>query len=241
LAATPNQNQPGFLDSFEEKFMITSEMTTTLTHQAYQISHDSSHREGYGETELPDYDAWLISDIPGSKDFNGGFWRPQQLEPPRQVEFMCVWEFLQINDLRRTRVTDFPYNRERWPIMSKGMLEVLLSVREFPHQVIPIVMLSDHADSDEKNYEFVAVQLLEHQDVFDWEKSVCERNMEIPNCIKFGSLESAVFIEPSDGFPPLFRVATVPLTNRLYVSAEGKAALEAAGVRGVSFLESLEI
>jgi hypothetical protein len=216
--------------------MVTSEMTATKTHQAYQLSHDSSHREGYGETELPDYDAWLITDIPGSKDFNGGFWRPQQLEPPRQVEFMCVWEFLQIHDLSRTRVTDYPYNREGWPIMSKRMLEALLSVREFPHQVIPIVMLSDHADSDEKNYEFVAVQLLEHQNVFDWEKSIYEPHSEKLNRFKFGSLEKLVLKDPPGGLPPLFRIATTPLQTDLYVSAEGRTALEAIGIRGVNFV-----
>jgi hypothetical protein len=222
--------------------MVTSAMTATKTHQAYRLYHDDSHREGYGETELPEYDAWLITDIPGSKDFNGGFWRPQQLEPPTRVEFESVGNFLMIHDLRRTRVTDYPYNREGWPIMSKRMLEALLSVRTFPHQVIPIVMLDAFTPIEfEENHDYVAVQLLEHQDVFDWEQSVCERNLEVPNCIKFGSLESAVFKEPPNGFPPLFRVATVPLTNRLYVSSKGKAALEEAGIRGVSFLESLEI
>jgi hypothetical protein len=240
--------------------MFTSETTATKTHQAYQISCDSSHREGYGETELPEYDAWLV-EFPGCQEAQVGFWSSQvittggsegflvreegtdglwrttQFYLPNHIEFMCVWEFLQINDLSRTRVTDFPYNREGWPIMSKRMLEVLLSVREFPHQVIPIVMLSDHADSDEKNYEFVAVQLLEHQDVFDWEQSVYKPHPEKPNRFKSGSLEKLVLEEPPGGLPPLFRIATTPLRNLLYVSAEGRTALETAGIRGVNFIE----
>jgi hypothetical protein len=214
--------------------MITSEMTAIKTHQAYELYESSSHREGYGETELPDYDAWLITESIDWTTIKYSFWKPNLIHVPDHIEFMCVWEFLQVNDLSRTRVTNYPHNRQGWPIMSKRMLEVLLSVQEFPHQVIPIAMLSDHADSDEKNYEFVAVQLLEHQDVFDWEKSVYERDPELPNCIE--SLEKLVLKETNGGFPPLFRIATVPLRTRLYVSLEGKAALEAAGIRGVNFV-----
>jgi hypothetical protein len=222
--------------------MITSETTATKTHQAYQLSHDSSHREGYGETELPDYDAWLVTESIDWSTIKHSFWRANPLHLPDRIEFESVGNFLMIHDLRRTRITDFPHNREGWPIMSKRMLEALLSVREFPHQVIPIVMLDAFTPLEfEENHDYVAVQLLEHQDVFDWEQSKCERDLEVPNCVRFGSLESAVFIEPLDGFPPLFRVTTIPLSNRLYVSAEGKAALEETGIRGVNFLESLEI
>jgi hypothetical protein len=239
--------------------MITSETTATKTHQAYEISHDDSHREGYGETELPEYDAWLI-EFPGFKEVKIGFWSPQvvtiggskgylvreegtdglwrttQFYLPERIEFESVGNFLMIHDLRRTRVTDYPYNREGWPIMSKRMLETLLSVREFHHQVIPIVMLDAFTPIEfEENHDYVAVQLLEHQDVFDWGKSVYERDPELPNGVD--SLEKLVLKELSEGLPPLFRIATTPLKNLLYVSAEGRTALEAAGIRGVNFIE----
>jgi hypothetical protein len=217
--------------------MVTSQTTATKTHQAYELYESSSHREGYGETELPEYDAWLVTESIDWITIKHSFWEPNPLQVPDGIEFMCVWEFLQINDLSRTRVTDYPYNRQGWPIMSKRMLEALLSVQEFPHQVIPIVMLSDHADSDEENHEFVAVQLLEHQDVFDWENSIYERDPEVPNCIESSSLEKLVLRDPSGGFPPLFRIGTAPLQTKLYVSAEGRTALEAAGIRGVNFVQ----
>jgi hypothetical protein len=241
--------------------MVTSEMTTTLTHQAYQISHDDSHREGYGEAELPEYDAWLI-EFPGCQEVQFGFWEPQvitmsgsegflageegidglwhttQFHLPERIEFESAGNFLMIHDLRRTRVTDYPYNREGWPIMSKRMLEVLLSVREFPHQVVPIVMLDAFTPLEfEENHDYVAVQLLEHQDVFDWGKSIYERNPELPNCIESSSLEKLVLRNPSGGFPPLFRIGTAPLQTKLYVSAEGRTALEVAGIRGVNFVQ----
>jgi hypothetical protein len=217
--------------------MITSETTATKTHQAYALYESSSHREGYGETELPEYDAWLVTESVDWTTIKYSFWEPNQLHVFDCIEFMCVWEFLQIHDLSRTRVTDFPYNRQGWPIISKRMLEALLSVREFPHQVIPIMMLSDHADSDEKSDEFIAVQLLEHQDVFDWEQSIYERDPEVPNCIESTSLEKLVLRTPPKGFPPLFRIGTAPLQTKLYVSAEGRTALEAAGIRGVNFVQ----
>jgi hypothetical protein len=245
--------------------MVTSEITATKTHQAYQLYYDDSHREGYGETELPDYDAWLV-EFPGCKEVQFGFWEPQvitiggsegllvreegtdrlwhttQFHLPERIEFESVGNFLMIHDLSRIRVTDFPYNRERWPIMSKRMLEALLSVREFPHQVIPIVMLDAFTPIEfEENHDYVAVQLLEHQDVFDWEKSIYEPHSEKPNRFKSGSLEKLVLREPLAGLPPLFRIATTPLQTKLYVSAEGRTALEGVGIRGVTFLESLEI
>jgi hypothetical protein len=236
--------------------MVTSEMTT-LTHQAYQLYHDDSHREGYGENELPsEYDAWL-EHFPGREnyseyeDFRRYFWQAQRLSFPSGIEFECIGIFLEIYNPTLRRVTDYPYNREGWPIVSKRMLEALLSVREFPHQVIPITMVNlEFQDFDEQGnkllsrteiHDYVAVQLLEHQDVFDWEQSVYERDPEVPNCIEASSLDKLVLRSPLGGFPPLFRIGTVPVRTDLYVSAEGRAALEAAGIRGVSFIESLGI
>jgi hypothetical protein len=93
--------------------------------------------------------------------------------------------------------TDYPYENAGWPIMSKRMLNTLLSVREFPHRTwdVPFVGFPDNAPvmmlekglrgGVRHENEFVAVQLLEHQDIFDWETSVTvgwveERN-PIPN------------------------------------------------------------
>jgi hypothetical protein len=217
--------------------MVTSDTTATKTHQAYQLDESSSHREGYGETELPEYDAWLITESIDCTTIKYSFWKPNSLQLPERIEFESVGNFLMIHDLMRTRVTDFPYNRQGWPIMSKRMLETLLSVREFPHQVIPIVMLDAFTPAEfEENHDYVAVQLLEHQDVFDWEKSIYELDPEVPNCIKSTSLEKIVLRTPPEGFPPLFRIGTASLRPDLYVSPEGKAALESAGIRGVNFV-----
>jgi hypothetical protein len=238
-----------------QTFMITSEVTATRTHEAYQLYHSSSHREGYGENELPsEYDAWL-EHFPGREsyseyeDFRQYFWQAQRLSFPSGIEFECIGIFLEIYNPTLRRVTDYPYNREGWPIMSKRMLEALLSVREFPHQVIPITMVNlEFQDFDEQGnkllsrteiHDYVAVQLLEHQDVFDWEQSVYERDPDRPTMLD--SCRRVVLRVPPNGLPPLFRIATVPLDTRLYVSPEGRAALEAAGIRGVSFIESLGI
>jgi hypothetical protein len=118
------------------------------------------------------------------------------------------------------------------------MLNALLSVRDFPHQVIPIVMI-DRAVGDSKefdeNHDFVAVQLLEHQDVFDWEKSVYKRNPERSDIID--RLDKLVLKIPQHGLPPLFRIAAIPLRTRLFISAEGRAALEQAGIKGLWFVD----
>jgi hypothetical protein len=227
--------------------MMTQGITQPMTHQAYELDHDISHLVGDLE-----YDAWLV-EFPGWEEIDTGFWEPQiitlngdegvlireksadglwhatQFSLPERIEFDC--------DGTRLQVSDYPYIKQGWPIMSKRMLNVLLSVREFSYQAIPVVMKDIFVPPKfEENHDFVVVQLLENQDIFDWEKSIYERDPDRPNRIKSISLEKLVLREPSQGFPPLFRLSNV-IRSQLFISAESRSALEAAGIRGVKFVE----
>lgn len=67
-----------------------------------------------------------------------------------------------------------------WPIMSKRMLDTLLSVGNFRHRAYPVVMvdcgqiyneeLGTKSSSGIEYHNFLAVQVLEDLDIFDWEK-----------------------------------------------------------------------
>jgi hypothetical protein len=203
-------------------------------HRVYELRRNFDDLKHYKEGERGQWDAYLVK-FPGSS--NVDFWEPVILTLPEPVEFDAQKDVLGSIDYFTTVPT--------WPVMSRRMLDVLLSVRTFPHQVVPLIMhetpvLSDDVETQggpyirtgRVNHDYVAVQLLEHLDVFDWENSIYEIHPRLPGRLDEFP-EKLVLKEPLSGFPPIFRVK--PLETLLYVSAEGRAALEAAGIRGVRF------
>jgi hypothetical protein len=201
---------------------MTQGIAQTTTHQAYELDHDIDHLVGDLE-----YDAWLVN--PSEyENILWDFWEPGRLDLPDNIEFDC--------DGARLLVSDYPYGKERWPIMSKRMLDTLLTVKDFPHQIIPIVMKDIFVPPQfDESHDFVAVQLLEHQDVFDWDNSVYETGPVRPEAVDPLSIEKLVLREPEGGFPPVFRIKD--FDTALYVSAAGRAALEAAGIKGIRFVQ----
>lgn len=232
-------------------------MTTTSEAQAYALRNKLVYPNGDF-----DYEAELI-EFPGWKKAKSGFWAPLaatvggnegnvireqkgdgrwhvvEFKLPNKIEFETVGDII--------HHTDYPDCKPWWPIMSKRMLDTLLSVQEFPHQTIPVTMIDTqrHYDESVGKYivpregleDFVAVQLLEHLDLFDWEKSVYTLELEQP--ITINRLERMVLKEQDGGFPPLFRIATGGVRTRLYVSPQGRAALEDSDIRGVDFINAL--
>lgn len=154
-------------------------------------------------------------------------------QPSEPVEFDTHFELLQ-------DAPDYPNNTPEWPVMSHRMLDVLRSVGDFPHHVIPVTLVQDtipvevRYDADgrprpeySKN-DYVAVQLTSYTDVFDTERSRFRWNPMFPDsAIRVDKYEFRV---PPEGLPPLFRVQI--FTVDLFVSAEARAALEAANISG---------
>jgi hypothetical protein len=139
---------------------------------------------------------------------------------------------------------DYPYPENHWPVMSKRMYEALRSVGNFPHRVIPVavvdwrVMRDKWRDKDGRlrdeitNWNYVAVQLTEFADVFDWEKSKYTPHERMPGRVE--DVKEYVFKIPPGGLPPLFRIASDRVS--LFISAEARAALKAAGVCGTTYM-----
>ncbi len=147
-------------------------------------------------------------------------------------------------DFSRLEDTDYPNNNAQWPLMSHTMLDALSSAGEFPHRMIPVTMIDDTVlgESDRfdeagvprpeaANTDYVAVQLLEHSDFFDWDRSAYERVEDFPDEVDM--ITRLVLEEPSGGFPPLFRLTVSPVY--LFVSARGREAMERSGVRGAVY------
>jgi hypothetical protein len=134
---------------------------------------------------------------------------------------------------------DYPYlpSARSWPIMSRRMLDVLLSVESFSHQVIPVIFT--HIDglvpSGEERHDFIILQLLEHFDGLDRDRTEYSNTFDEsdPELEIIDFTGEMVLKEPSNGFPPIFRVKEDGVS--LYVSAAAKEALEKAGIQGLDF------
>lgn len=160
---------------------------------------------------------------------------------PRQVPEPVLFEA----NFKVTKHSDYPCNDVNWPIMSPRMLEVLLEVGAFPHRLIPVRLVNRKVLGPARylphgslrpeviDDRFSAVQVTEHLDVVDWERSEFERKrLGVATTYSF---DKVVLREPPGGFPPLFRIPQK--ASLLLVSAEARRALEAAGIRGIQFLK----
>jgi hypothetical protein len=166
---------------------------------------------------------------------------------PIPVELPCPVEFYGL--LSRLNQTDIPVNNHAWPLMSRRMLDVLKSVGSFSHYAIPTRIIEGSigrrldddprydADGNLKpefyNDEFVLLQLTEHIDALDLEKSEYEEYYSDINAVQ--GVDKYVFKEPRNGFPPIFRLAVEPVP--LYISHEAKRALEEANIKGLWLTE----
>ncbi|MCW5805420.1 MAG: hypothetical protein KIT31_23825 [Deltaproteobacteria bacterium] len=122
------------------------------------------------------------------------------------------------------------------------MLEALRSVGEFEHRAVAVTMLDDTVeerfDAEGRprpgvaGFEYVAVQLTKHVDAFDWERSEYTRAEFAPEYV--WSTKRLVLKDVA--LPPLFRL--VAYEGPLFVSAEGRTALEKAGIKGVKYIAS---
>jgi hypothetical protein len=230
-----------------------------MMQKAYKLSQDIS-RFVEDEVELdPDRDGYLESRFPKWKIMDMAFFEAVPItlggtsgellrdsnrniigaKMPEEIVFAGLKDWLS--------PTDYPYIPEvsYWPIISRRMLDVLLSVGDFPHQVIPVVFRSiDRPEYSEeewlakslvRNHDYIILHLLELSDVFDMERSEynTERGVADPEMVLLTNIYNIVLKEPEGGFPPIFRIKGDELP--WYVSAKAKQALEDAGIQGLDF------
>jgi hypothetical protein len=193
-----------------------------------------------GDKVIAEYE--IIRDMDDYVD-NYYSYRVVNAQVPKEIEFIAKREYLSM--------TDFPNlnKADRWPIMSRKMAEVILSVGDFPHQIIPVTFkdysgvpiecdyvilhltkLSDLLDLDKSSY---TKQLCNVDD--DFIKKARKNGLILNNPVVFTAIESIneiVLKEPKNGFPPIFRVEWIDI---LCVSAETKNALEMAEIKGLIF------
>ena len=208
---------------------------TESLQQAYELNQNLDRIEGFDEWEmLGSADVLIVGELAKRDGFERLFYKPEPIESIEEIR--TEGAHIQIEGL------DYIVTNPDIPVMSKRMLSALESVRDFPHQTIPVkiedtVLIIDEdgnfQPSGKVNTDYVAVQLLEQLDIFDREKSTYKPSVVNPD--KVGFVNKLVLKVPPQGLPPIFRIKD----NRtyLYVSPEAKIALEEAGITGIRFVD----
>ena len=141
--------------------------------------------------------------------------------------------------------TDYPITDLTFPIISKKMIDILLSVKKINIKYFQTIMiddtfLDDYLDENGKlnqniplNTSFFAIQFLQVEDVFDYSTSIFKPMRSNPELL--GIIKKMVLKEPENGFPPLFKIKE-SLPN-IFVSQEAKEALEEQNIKGCIFEE----
>jgi hypothetical protein len=231
-----------------------------MSQKFYKLTHDVNRFQPDGVGEFGD--GYLESKFSNWEKVDSAFYSAIEIELTgdegvliREQQENGLWKvakvkmpvdlvFIGFDDLFVS--TDYPYIRDTrlWPIVSKRMLNVLLSLGSFSYQAIPITFkYVDNFSSDEeerekvsliRNHDFVVLQLLEYLDALDMEKSDYTKTPyeSNPKAERI-NIRKMVLKEPIGGFPPVFRVKENEIP--LYVSAAAKEALEKAGIKGLDF------
>jgi hypothetical protein len=169
-------------------------------------------------------------------------------DPSETVHFPNPVEFQGL--LSTVRQTDFPVIHEGWPVMSKRMVEVLESVGSFPHRVIPVRILDgdigrslaegNRRFDEQGNFKpefytdnYVLLQLAEHLDAMDLERSVYSRYHPKANMVS--GLRKPIFKDIGREYPPIFRPLHSP--TDLFITKKARQALEASGIQGFQLVD----
>jgi hypothetical protein len=132
-----------------------------------------------------------------------------------------------------------------WNIMSRRMYETLLSVGDFPHRIIPVAIVDSREQRENwfdstgnlRNeiclWNYLAVQMTEHLDIFDYKKSKYWQNDE-DEPDRITSFSTYVFKVPENGLPPIFKMKTDSFYT--FVSAKAREAMSKAKITGPRFI-----
>jgi hypothetical protein len=214
-------------------------MTQQLKADVYELSQDIDHLEGKDvkydiEVEVDESNESQVDHILSI--------RPYELEVLDIPNPLRCWA-----EMSRTIYIDYPYcDYLNGSIMSKRMLNVLLSVKPFAHRVYAIELIDWELTPPRgfivpNNFDYVLVQLTEYTNVFDYENSIYEKETyAIPEYDENGQekwfvgiVKEFAFHTPKDGFPPIFRVEESSVS--LFVSDEARQALKEAKITGIEY------
>jgi hypothetical protein len=210
----------------------------------YTIHHDLSHRPSPRPREARLRDAELIY-FDGYQDAR---FRNPKIDYTDRVP--PVIEF--VGNLEVMKWSDFPWTDRPYLVMSRKMLEVLLSIQPFKYRIYPTLIYSyeidelvcSALDGTRTDYhvedpslftdKFIIMQLAETIDVLDEDKTIIEGQTARKSERWFLSeydVEHYEFTREEKDLPPVF---AAPKTPYFFTEAAVRA-LEANNIRGAEF------
>jgi hypothetical protein len=208
------------------------------------LGHDLSHLSTFLKPGDRQWDVELIY-FDGYRD--AGFMNPKidyTDRVPPVIEF--------VGNLEVMKWSDFPYTNRPYLVMSRKMLEVLLSIQPFKYRIYPTLIYSyeieelvcSALDGTRTDYhvedpslftdKFVIMQLAETIDVLDEDKTIIEGQTARESeewYLPESEVEHYEFTVEEKDLPPVFKA---PKTPYFYTEAAVRA-LEANNIRGVEF------
>jgi hypothetical protein len=211
----------------------------------YIIRHDLSHLPALLKPGDRQWDVELIY-FDGYR--NIGFKNPEldcKNRVPPVIEF--------VGNLEVMKWTDFPYTDRPYLVMSRKMLDILLSVQPFKYRIYPTIIYdykieelvrytfdgtrTDYHVEDPSLFadKFVIMQLAETIDVLDEDRTITEGKTVRESGELYLSeydVEHYEFTREEKNLPPVF---TTPKTLTYFYTEAAVRALEANNIRGVEF------
>jgi hypothetical protein len=177
--------------------------------------------------------------FPGSDRISRGLRGTETYQIPDTIFF--------INHTEKIQHLDYPYSLAGWIIMSTKMIEILEKQATLNVRKIKVVVLDakkiknrDLLYSDSAEYQnaiirsdFLAIQLLEHQDVLDLESTEYAPNRLFPNVIDPLSVQKYAFSSSLNKLPPIFRLKNV--SQPLFITPEARESLRINKIIGVGY------
>ncbi len=182
-----------------------------------------------------DWDDDALFEPPEDRYYNTIFSDIDELNLPEKLYFRAFFPTL--------KKSDYPANDVFWPIMSKRMYDIVVSFGDFPHRTYSCVMVDitdpeggnwdgkSNPDPKYCNYDYVAVQITEYEDIFDFERSEYEPHFLNPE--EVGTVMKLVLKEPSAGLPHIFRLKEQ--RRDLFIRPEVKKAFDETGLKGILY------
>jgi hypothetical protein len=209
--------------------MSTDRPAHDLEEVAYRLSWDVDYFERFG---IDGRDELLFNPFDGYA--RSAFFDPEPFAHPDPVVYSGYFPTLTF--------IDYPLTDNGWCVTSRRMYEVLRSVGDFPHRVIPVAVADTQRPRSERAYangklnssfhlwNYLAVHIDRHLDLFDETRAVFTRD----SALDIVDIEQYAFQIPAGGLPPLFRVSVDPTT--LFISHPARVALRAARISGPRYI-----
>jgi hypothetical protein len=221
---------------------------------AYRLTNEVNHFGDYGLDWSEDIEILKFE----------GYWSGLDSSPkpfgepvlyPNPIIFTGFWDVVQH--------IDFPNNYESWNVMSKKMYETLLSIGNFPHRLIPMVVIDwqvqpwdwfeESTITKENAYQVEQTKWYKmgkrlKKDIIHNDFVLIEMHehidiLDYENSVieydedepkEIRNINKYVFKIPEDGLPPLFKVK--PKGFELFISTEARLALKKAGICGTRYI-----